>query len=109
MPALASKIKTPGGSATKVAATEFQNFKKAVTKIPIISLKEVPEEELKAQFKIFINRLGAMTAKLTPEELLTTDAKELIKTFMEPAEKLYKDIEMIMQVCYEFDFQIFTL
>ena len=109
LPALASKIKTPGGSATKVAATEFQNFKKAVTKIPIISLKEVPEEELKAQFKIFINRLGAMTAKLTPEELLTTDAKELIKTFMEPAEKLYKDIEMIMQVCYEFDFQIFTL
>ena len=97
IPALAIKIKAPGGSAIKVAATEFCKFLKAVSKIPIISLSDVPEEELRCQFKTFIIRLDVMTNNLTTEELLATDAKDLIKRFLDPADKLFKDIEMIMQ------------
>ena len=61
LPALAIKIKAPGGSAIKVAVTEFCKFLKAVSKIPIISLSDVPEEELRCQFKTFIIRLDVMT------------------------------------------------
>ena len=77
----------------KVAVTEYQKFKKAVTKIPILSLKDVPYEVFKAQF----NRLGVMTARLTDEELHTKDAKRLIKNCSDPTEMLFQYIEMIMQ------------
>ena len=44
------------GRAIKVVATEFSKFKKAVSDMPILSLCDVPEEELTAQFKTFIIR-----------------------------------------------------
>ena len=98
LPALAKKLKDPEASATKVSVTEFPKFKSVIEKLPIISLQEVPEDELKIQFKVYLKRLAEMTFKLSDKELDEFDPKELIKNFMDPARELFKDIEMIMQV-----------
>ena len=79
LPALACKIKEAGGSAIKVAVTEFQKFRQAVIGIPLISLKDVPEDELRLQFRVFVERLAVMTEENSIEELKCKDAKELIK------------------------------
>ena len=53
----------------------------AVQRMPILSLKVVPEEEMKSQFKTFIERLGELTADYDIKEIHQIDAKELIKHF----------------------------
>ena len=58
LPALAKKLKDPEASATKVAVTEFPKFKSVIEKLPIISLQEVPEDEMKTQFKVYLQRLA---------------------------------------------------
>jgi hypothetical protein len=68
-----------------------------VLEVPVLCLKDVPEEEMKAQFKTFVERLGQVTADCYREDLNQMDPKELIKQFFDPACKLFKDIEMIMQ------------
>ena len=55
-------------------------------------------DELKLQYRMFLERLGGMTSKLSTEELSKTDSKELIMRFFDPAGKEYENIEMIMQV-----------
>ena len=97
LPALACKIKEAGGSAIKVAVTEFQKFRQAVIGIPLISLKDVPEDELRLQFRVFVERLAVMTGENSIEELKCKDAKELIKKFFHPGDDKFKGIEMIMQ------------
>ena len=80
LPAFAIRSKEPGVSTVKISVTEFPKFQMAVLKIPILSLKDVPEE-MKSQFKTFIERLGELTADYDVDELHQTDAKELNKQF----------------------------
>ena len=69
----------------KVATTEFHKFRNAV-----VSLKEVPEDELRLQYRIFIERLVLMTAKHSVEQLQESDTKELIKQFLDPPGDQFK-------------------
>lgn len=97
LPDLALKLKEHGASPIKVSVTEFPKFQEAVSNVPVVTLKEVPEEELKFQFNIFLERLADLTAELDTDDLCEFDSKELIKTFFDPAGELFKNIEMIMQ------------
>ena len=97
LPTLALKLKEPGASVIKVSLTEFPRFNKAVFKVPVDSIKEIPEQELKSQYKLFLERLHEMTKDLDKDILSKTDSKELIQKFLDPAGELFKDIEMIMQ------------
>ena len=51
----------------KVCATEFPKFKEAVDKVPITSLQAVPSEELKVQYRLFVNRLAVMTSNMSKD------------------------------------------
>ena len=96
-PALSVKLKQTGSSPVKVAATEYPKFRDAIHKVPVDSILEIEDEELKLQFKIFIDRLQCMTNNFDELKLKKIDSKELIKKFMDPAGGLFKGIEMIMQ------------
>ena len=54
LPALADLLKQPGESVVKVQVTEFPKFLNAVKCIPVRSLREVPEEELRRQFSEYL-------------------------------------------------------
>ena len=60
-------------------------------------LRDIPQDELKGQFKIFVSRLGKITAKYTIQELRDLDTRILIKEFFDEKNQLYLDIEMILQ------------
>lgn len=92
---LALKLKKHGVSPIKASVTEFPKFKEAVSNVPVDTLKEVPEEE---ELKSFLERLADLTAELDTDELCESDSKELMKKFFDSAGKLFKNIEMIMQV-----------
>ena len=95
---LAVMLKEPGASYINVIVTEFPKFKQAVDKVPISSLRSVPVEELKIQYRLFLDRLAAMTSKLSKDELKKTDSKDIILRFFDPNGKEFENIEMIMQV-----------
>ena len=95
LPKLAMKVKSEGF--IKVAVTNFGEWIEALRNIPIEDMKDVPLDELKSQYKLFLSRLEDITRKYTMEELQNLDAKILIKSFFDQKEKLYIDIEMILQ------------
>ena len=97
LPALADLLKQPGESVVKVQVTEFPKFLNAVKCIPVRSLREVPEEELRRQFSEYLSRLEEMTSSMSSEVLAKSDPKELLKKFFDPKGKLYRGIEMVMQ------------
>ena len=97
LPALSVKLKETGASSIKVSEIEFPKFAKAVSEVPVRSVRDIPEKEMKIQFKLFLDKLSIMTAKLDKDEVSKTDPKELIKQFFDPSKELFKDIEMIMQ------------
>ena len=72
LPSLALKLKEPGASFIKLSVTEFPKFKQAVEKVSIASLQAVPLDELKSEFKLFLERLEVMTLKLSKEDLKKT-------------------------------------
>ena len=98
LPALALKLKEPEASHIKVAVTEFPKFKQAIEKVPITSLQSVPSEELKFQYRLFLERLAAMTQSISKEDLGKKDSKELIMRFFDPQNREFENIEMVMQV-----------
>ena len=61
--------------------SEYPKFKKAVSKVPVDSVMQVPDEELKSQFRLFLERLQAMTTEMNIIELRKVDPKDLIKQF----------------------------
>jgi len=97
------KVKSEGF--IKVAVTNFGEWIEAIRNIPIEAIrnipiedmKDVPLDELKSQYKLFLSRLEDITRKYTMEELQNLEAKILIKSFFDQKEKLYIDIEMILQ------------
>ena len=97
LPTIANKLHAPEGGSIKVSTTEFPSFLQAVNDIPIRSLKTVPDNFLKKQYKDFLERLEKLTATYTSEQLKKLDPKYLIKKFFDPKENLFSNIEMIMQ------------
>ena len=97
LPTIGNKLHAPDGGSVKVATTEFPSFLRAVNEIPIRSLKTVPNDVLKGQYKEFLERLEKLTATFTSDQLKDLDPKYLIKKFFDPKENLYTNIEMIMQ------------
>ena len=98
LPTLAGKLRVLGSSSIKVTATKFPAFLKAVRSLPIVSLEEVADAELKSEFRTFLGRLEQMMKEVSAKDLEETDPKELIKQFFDPAGELFINIEMIMQV-----------
>ena len=52
---------------------------------------------MKAEFKLFMNRLEDVTKNYFVKELKDLDSKLLIKTFFEESNNLYQGIEMVLQ------------
>ena len=75
LPTLAIKVKK-AQSSLKAALIEFPEWFKAVNKIPVDDLKEIPEEEMKSQFKLFVKRLEAV-----PLDKLWLSFKNLTQNF----------------------------
>jgi hypothetical protein len=97
LPTIGKKLQAPDGGSVKVATTDFPSFLRAVNEIPIRSLKTVPNDILKGQYREFLERLEKLTAAFTSVQLKDLDPKYLIKKFFDPKENLYTNIEMIMQ------------
>ena len=97
LPSLALSIKEEGASATSVAVLNFPHFNNAISKIPVNSLKNVPEDELKSQYRCFLERLEKLTKTLNTETLRKADSKDIIQQFFYLNDSLFKGIEMIMQ------------
>lgn len=70
------KLKS-AGSFIKVAVLEFGNWLEAVKQIPVEYLKDVPEDELKSQFKLYLSRLEELTRKYFMDDLHKLDSKIL--------------------------------
>ena len=70
--------------------------------IPIwpILISHLPIPMYRYRPNISVKYIGPtlVTSKLTDEELLTKDTKELIENVLNPTEMLFKDSEMIMQM-----------
>ena len=81
LPSLALKLKEHGASPVNISMSEYPKFKKAVSKVPVDSVMQVPDEELKSQFRLFLERLQAMTTEMNIIELRKVDPKDLIKQF----------------------------
>ena len=81
LPSLALSIKEEGASATSVAVLNFPHFNNAISKIPVNSLKNVPEDELKSQYRCFLERLEKLTKTLNTETLRKADSKDIIQQF----------------------------
>ena len=76
---------------------EHPNFIKAVKEIPIRSLTYILEDSLQKQLTEFLRKLEKIREKYKQVELGKLDPKELLKKFFNPEEKLFEEIEMIMQ------------
>ena len=92
---LALKIKNEKSS-VKVAYIEFPKWIEAVEKIPVEDLKNVPQDELKRQYKLFLSRLEDITKNKSANELENLDAKVLLKQLFDPKRLLFVDIELVL-------------
>ena len=89
---LALKVKQKG--AAHVLALDGEQFTK-VSKQLATNIVDVPDSEIRIQFREFIRRLERHVAQLNEEDLCSI---KLIKVFLETERKLYVDIEMVMHV-----------
>ena len=74
----------------------FPKFKKAINNIPIQTLQIVAEDELKFQYRLFLERLFDLTKGINLDKLKEIDSKVLILKFFYPENELFKSIEVIM-------------
>ena len=75
LPSLAIKLKHSEVGYIKLVLTQFLLFINAVKSIPVRSLLCVPEEDLKNQYKEFLQRLENITRKKKEDELEDIDPK----------------------------------
>ena len=97
LPSLGKKLHSVGGGYIKVSRQEFPTYLHAIKNIPVRSLNNINEEVLKSEYKEFLRRLEVLTKKYKFEELNDLDPKKLIEAFFKTSDRLYVDIEMIMQ------------
>ena len=96
LPALAIKLKNEDGGYIKVALREFPTFLTAVRCLPICSLDDIGDSDLKDQYCEFTKRLENVTKKYSLLDLRKADPKKIIKRFFDPAENLFEGFEMVM-------------
>ena len=94
LPALALKMKRAGGNPIILSVTEYPKFKDSIEKIPVDFIKDIPEPELKNQYRTFIEKLKVLTEDIDVDALSKMDPKEIIKKFFDPDGELYKNIEV---------------
>ena len=97
LPDIASKLKGPDSGHIKVAVTQGPLFVQAVRGVPVRSLNNVSDDELKRQYREFLKRLEESTMQYSIEQLRATDPKDIVKLFLDPENGLFNEIEMIMQ------------
>ena len=85
LPALAIKLKSEDGGYIKVALREFPTFLTAVRCLPIRSLDDIGDGDLKDQYREFTKRLENVTKKYSLLDLRKVDPKKIIKRFFEPS------------------------
>ena len=62
----------------------------------MLRLLSVQMDEIKMQCRVLLERLAAMTSKLSKEQLCKTDSKDLIMKFFDPAGQEFENVVMIM-------------
>ena len=87
---LQSRIRVNG--LVSVANMGWRTFLTSVTFLETTLLSRIPEQELRIQFREFINRL----ANQDKEDLMSN--LELIYQFLNPKNDLYKDIESVLSI-----------
>ena len=97
LPDIACKLKGPDGGHIKVAVTQGPFFVQAVCGVPVRSLNNVSDDELKTQYRKFLKRLEESTMQYSLKQLRATDPKDIVKLFLDPENGLFNEIEMIMQ------------
>ena len=96
---LALKMRDDGISPVNLFYLFFPKFKGAINNIPIQTIKIVSEDELKFQYRLFLERLFDLTKETSLEKLKIMDNKDLILKFFDPDNRptLFKNVEAIMQ------------
>ena len=97
LPDIAAKLKGPDGGYIKNAVTQGPLFVDAIRSVPVRSLNNVSDDELKRQYRQFLKRLQELTKPYSLEELRATDPKDILKQFFDPNLALFTEIEMVMQ------------
>ena len=85
------KIKEMG--AVWFAALTFGNFLKTVRKLPVWSVGDINDDELRFEFKIFCVHLGKIEKKQDWKS-----SRDFIKHFLSTKHKLYEGIEIILHI-----------
>ena len=88
-------IDVKDNGALKVTAARSHLFVKAIRELPVRSLDNVPDEILKAQFSLLLQRLETLQQPCTLAENI--DAKKLISLLLKMKEARYEGMEMVMQ------------
>ena len=81
LPDIACRLKGSDGGHMKVAVTEGPLFVEAVRAVPVRSLNNVSDDELKKQYKEFLKRLEVSTVQYSIDQLRATDPKDIRKLF----------------------------
>jgi hypothetical protein len=85
------KIKEMG--AVWFAAHTFGSFLKSVRELPVRSVADIDDDELRIEFKIFCVRLGQIEKKQDWKS-----SRDFIKHFLSTKHKLYEGIEIILHI-----------
>eukprot|EP00794_Sanderia_malayensis_P014467 gene14467-15971_t len=97
LPEVAAKLKDPDGGYIKNAVINGPLFVDAIRSVPVRSLNNVSDDELKRQYRLFFKKLEELTKQSSLEELRVTDPKSILKQFFDPKLALFTEIEMVMQ------------
>ena len=77
----------------KMVAHTFGSFLKSVRELPVRSVADIDDDELRIEFKIFCVRLGQIEKKQDWKS-----SRDFIKHFLSTKHKLYEGIEIILHI-----------
>ena len=83
------------GGTTKVVASKANQYLKAIRKLPIKSLINVPDDVLNAQFNDLVCRIESLVP--TNTNVHNIDSKDIIKSLIKESTECCKGIEMLVQ------------
>ena len=75
------------------AAQTFRTFLKSVRELPVRSVADIDDDEIRVEFKIFCARLGQVEKKQDWKS-----SRDFIKHFLSTKHKLYEGIEIILHI-----------
>ena len=83
------------------AAVTFHDYIESVRSLPVATVLNIPDGELRFQYKTFCQRLGEVELKESTKNSSKSkvkDSKELIKHFLSTTNNLFENIELIMHI-----------